>query len=124
MRASRTCLIPLKSLTKTISTRKIIAKEAVRFHSKDSAALLDITVACAQRVFVITAAPNADYRKLILSCTSVATCATLITNNLYKNETTMINEERELLVNEITDFLLKTEPEMIAFKQKERDLAV
>ena len=51
-------------------------------------------------------------------------CDFKIINNLYKNETTMINEERELLVNEITDFLLKTEPEMIAFKQKERDLAV
>jgi hypothetical protein len=76
VKVSRTCLIPLKWPIKRNFTKKITAKGAARFHSKDFAALLGIIVGCAQQAFVITAAPNEDYQKLILSCTIAATCAT------------------------------------------------
>jgi hypothetical protein len=77
VKASRTCLILLKWPKKRNSMKKITAKGAAKFHSKDFAALLGIIVGCAQQAFVITAAPNADYQKLILSYTIAATCVTL-----------------------------------------------
>ena len=34
----------------------------------------------------------------------------------------MINSERDLLINEITEILIKTEPEMVTLKDKEKQL--
>ena len=47
-------------------------------------------------------------------------CDFKIVNNHYKSKTEYINIERDQLINEITEFLIKTDSELVALKEKEQ----
>ena len=50
-------------------------------------------------------------------------CDFKIANNHYKTKTEYINSERDQLIDEITEFLIKTDSELVALKAKEQTVA-